>query len=178
MRSCCPHRTKADPAGGGPRAPARLQPGKHGATCRHSATAQGLSPGVTPATQGPFAGSVLTLDTLQNGGDGVRRWVIAFHACEETAFDAATRLWLEGYTPSANVAGTGSVPDGRKEGADGQRQSGLLCARWKRGHRSGQGSRARQTGAAATAAGPTWRSGERSRRRGTPCTWRRTAVIA
>jgi len=29
-------------------------------------------------------------------------------------------LWLQGYKPSANVAGTGSVPNGRKGGAYGQ----------------------------------------------------------
>jgi len=42
--------------------------------------------------------------------------------------------WLQGYKLSANVEGTGSVPEGRKEGAYGQLQSVPLCERWKRGH--------------------------------------------
>jgi hypothetical protein len=60
------------------------------------------------------------LDTLQNGGDGVRRWVVALYACDETAFDSAKLRWLQGFKPSADVEGTGSVLNGRKEGAYGQ----------------------------------------------------------
>jgi hypothetical protein len=56
------------------------------------------------------------LDILLTGGDGVRRWVIVLDAGDETALRSAKLLWLQGYKPSANVGGTGSVPDGRKEG--------------------------------------------------------------
>jgi hypothetical protein len=51
---------------------------------------------LTTATSETFVCSVLTLDTLRNGGEGVSRWVIAVHTGDETAFDAATLLWLEG----------------------------------------------------------------------------------
>ena len=119
------------------------------------------------------------MDTLSNSGDGVRRWVVAWHASDETAFDSAQLLWLEGYKPSANVAGTGSVPDGRQEGAYGQLVSVSLCERWKRGLPCCVAwSSASKTGSAATEVRITWRSGGSSRRRGTPCTWRSTAVIA
>src|SRR5918992_2590113 len=87
-----------------------------GTPLRHKAPSLGL----TKATRETFVRSVLTLDTLQNGGDGVRRWIVALHACDETAFDSAKLRWLPGYKPSANVGGTGSVPEGRKEGAYGQ----------------------------------------------------------
>jgi hypothetical protein len=108
----------------------------------------------------------------------VRRWIIALDAGDETAFHWAKLLWLQGYKLSANVVGTGSVPDGRKEGAYGQRQSVSLCERRKRGHRSCQGSKRGKTGSAATEAVTAWRSGESSLRRGKPFTWRSTAVIA
>src|SRR5262245_29639119 len=42
----------------------------------------------------------------------------------------------------------------------------------------GCGMNARKTGSAATEVMTVWRSGGSSRRRGTPCTWRSTAVIA
>ena len=88
-------------------------------------------------------------------------------------------LWLQGYKPSANVAGTGSVPYGRKEGAYGQQESVSLCERRKRGHWSSLGrSSAGKPGLAATEGMAAWRSGGSSRRRGRPCTWRSTAVIA
>jgi hypothetical protein len=45
-------------------------------------------------TRETFVRSALTLHTLRNGGDGVRRWVIAFHAGDETAFDAVQLRWL------------------------------------------------------------------------------------
>ena len=101
------------------------------------------------------------------------------HWCDDTALDAATLRGRAGEKSSANVGGTGSVPDGRKAGADGQPPSGPRCARRKRGHRSSRSrSTVDKTGSAATAAGTAWRSGGRSRRRGTPLTWRGTAVIA
>ena len=50
----------------------------------------------------------------------MRCWVAALHSCDETAFDSAKLLWLQGYKPSANVEDTGSVLNGRKEGAYGQ----------------------------------------------------------
>jgi hypothetical protein len=46
----------------------------------------------------------------------MRHWVIALDRGDETAFYAVKLLWLQGLKPSANVGGTGSVPDGRKEG--------------------------------------------------------------
>ena len=51
-------------------------------------------------------------------------------------YTRATSLWLQGYKLSAAVAGTGSVPNGRKEGAYGETQHVPLCERRKRDDRS------------------------------------------
>jgi hypothetical protein len=68
--------------------------------------------------------------------------------------------WLQGYKLSANVEGTGSVPEGRKEGAYGQLQSVPL---WERGSvvidLTGKGSNVGQAGLAAAEEMITWRSG-------------------
>jgi hypothetical protein len=49
----------------------------------------------------------------------------------------AKPLWLQGCKLSATVEGTGSVPDGRKEGTYGQTYHVLLRERRKRDDRSG-----------------------------------------
>jgi len=143
-----------------------------GTPLRHKASSLGW----TMATRALFGCSVHTLATPLTGGEGVRRGVGAFHASDETAVDAATLRWLQGEKPAATVGGTGAVPDGRKAGAYGQRPSVPRGARRKRGPRSCRsGSTVGKTGAAATEGVTAWRRGGRSRRRGTPCTWRSPA---
>src|SRR3712207_1604324 len=78
--------------------------------------------------------------------------------------------WLQGYKPSAAVVGTGSVPDGRKEGAYGQAYHVPRHERRKRESRPGW------AGLAAAEVTLTWQSGRSSRRRRRSGTGRRTAV--
>src|SRR5215831_11096298 len=131
------------------------------------------------ATQGISGRRVLTLDTPQNGGDGVRRWVIALTASDETVFRCGPNC--SGYRGTSHQPTSwalGLCLTGVKEEPTVNRNPYRYVNVGSAVIGFARHAYASKAGSAATEVRTAWRSGGSSRRRGTPCTWQSTAVIA